>query len=217
MRSISPLLAGLMALLLVLPAGVRAEVRLLAFGDSLVQGYGLPQGEGFVPQLEARLRDGGHEVSVINAGVSGDTSAGGLSRIGWSLAEDVDAVIVVLGGNDLLRGLDPGDTRENIGGILEEIRARGLPVLLAGMQAPGNYGAAYKEAFDGLYPALAEANGARLFPSFMAPLMGDPEAPDLAAARALLQPDGVHPNAEGVARIVEAMLPQVEAMLAEVE
>ncbi|PJE29232.1 arylesterase [Pseudooceanicola antarcticus] len=206
-----------MALLLVLPAGVRAEVRLLAFGDSLVQGYGLPQGEGFVPQLEARLRDGGHEVSVINAGVSGDTSAGGLSRIGWSLAEDVDAVIVVLGGNDLLRGLDPGDTRENIGGILEEIRARGLPVLLAGMQAPGNYGAAYKEAFDGLYPALAEANGARLFPSFMAPLMGDPEAPDLAAARALLQPDGVHPNAEGVARIVEAMLPQVEAMLAEVE
>lgn len=217
MRSISPLLAGLMALLLVLPAGVRAEVRLLAFGDSLVQGYGLPQGEGFVPQLEARLRDGGHEVSVINAGVSGDTSAGGLSRIGWSLAEDVDAVIVVLGGNDLLRGLDPADTRESIGGILEEIRARGLPVLLAGMQAPGNYGAAYKEAFDGLYPALADAKGARLFPSFMAPLMGDPEAPDLAAARALLQPDGVHPNAEGVARIVEAMLPQVEAMLAEVE
>lgn len=217
MRFISPLLAGLVALML-LPGAARAEpLRLLAFGDSLVQGYGLPQGEGFVPQLEAALRSEGREVTVINGGVSGDTSTGGLSRIAWSLSEDVDAVIVVLGGNDLLRGLDPADTRANMQGILDEIRSRDLPVLLAGMQAPGNYGAAYKGAFDGLYPALAEAEGITLFPSFMAPLMGDPEAPDLAAARALLQADGVHPNAEGVARIVEAMLPQVEAMLAEVE
>ncbi|MCA1337329.1 arylesterase [Pseudooceanicola marinus] len=193
------------------------SLQLLAFGDSLTQGYGLPQGEGLVPQLEGWLRERGQDVTVINGGVSGDTTAGGLSRIAWSLTPEVDAVMVTLGGNDLLRGLDPADTRANLNGILAEIAARDLPVMLVGMQAPGNYGAAYQQAFDNLYPELAEAHDAVYVPSFLAPLMGDPEAPDPAAARAFLQADGIHPNAEGVARIVEALGPQVEDLLARVD
>ncbi|WP_010141089.1 arylesterase [Oceanicola sp. S124] len=202
------------ALWLALPGAATAEeAKLLAFGDSLVQGYGLPQGEGFVPQLEGWLRTQGVEVSVVNGGVSGDTSAGGRSRIAWSLSGEIDAVVVVLGGNDLLRGLDPARTRENIAAILDEIRARDLPVLLVGMQAPGNFGAEYKQAFDGLYPELAEQYGAAFAPSFLAPVMGDPEAPDMAAAQARLQGDGIHPNATGVGLIVEALGPQVLELL----
>ena len=203
-----------------LPGAAMAQdepLQLLAFGDSLTQGYGLPQGEGLVPQLEGWLRERGQDVSVINGGVSGDTTAGGLSRIAWSLTPEVDAVMVTLGGNDLLRGLDPADTRANLDGILAEIAARDLPVMLVGMQAPGNYGAAYQQAFDSLYPELAEAHDAVYVPSFLAPLMGDAEAPDPAAARAFLQADGIHPNAEGVARIVEALGPQVEDLLARVD
>ncbi|WP_232618228.1 arylesterase [Pseudooceanicola marinus] len=210
------LLAGLWAL----PGVAAAQdepLQLLAFGDSLTQGYGLPQGEGLVPQLESWLRERGQDVTVINGGVSGDTTAGGLSRIAWSLTPDVDAVMVTLGGNDLLRGLDPADTRTNLDGILTEIAVRDLPMMLVGMQAPGNYGTAYQQAFDGLYPELAEAHDAVYVPSFLAPLMGDPEAPDPAAARAFLQADGIHPNAEGVARIVEALGPQVEDLLARVD
>ncbi|WP_412103252.1 arylesterase [Pseudooceanicola marinus] len=211
---------SLLAGLWVLPGAAMAQdesLQLLAFGDSLTQGYGLPQGEGLVPQLEGWLRERGQDVTVINGGVSGDTTAGGLSRIAWSLTPEVDAVMVTLGGNDLLRGLDPADTRANLNGILAEIAARDLPVMLVGMQAPGNYGAAYQQAFDNLYPELAEAHDAVYVPSFLAPLMGDPEAPDPAAARAFLQADGIHPNAEGVARIVEALGPQVEDLLARVD
>lgn len=194
-------------------AEAEGPVQLLAFGDSLTQGYGLPQGQGLVPQLEGWLTEQGRAVTVINGGVSGDTTAGGLSRIAWSLTPEVDAVLVILGGNDLLRGLAPEETRANLDGILAEITARDLPVMLVGMQAPGNYGAAYQQAFDALYPELAETYGAVFAPSFLAPLMGDPSAPDPAAARAFLQADGIHPNGEGVARIVATLGPQVETLL----
>ena len=196
------------------PARAEEQV-LLALGDSLTQGYGLEQGDGLVPQLEGWLRDHGHEVRVINGGVSGDTSAGGLSRVAWSLTPEVDAVMVALGGNDLLRGIDPADTRANLDGILEQVQGRGLPVLLVGMQAPGNFGAEYKARFDAIYPELAEARGALLLPSLMAPVLGDPAAPDLAGAAKWLQADGIHPNAEGVTRIVAALGPEVEALLAQ--
>ncbi len=187
------------------PAAAEEPVTVAALGDSLTQGYGLPEQDGFVPQLQAWLRaNGAPDVIVINAGVSGDTTAGGLARVDWTLTDDVDAVIVALGGNDLLRGLDPAESRRNLDGILSRIEERGLPALLAGLPAPANYGPEYQAAFDAMYPELAEAHGAALYPNFLAGL-GDGR--DLSAARALLQPDGVHPNAEGVAAVVDAIGP----------
>ena len=187
------------------------DLTLVALGDSLTQGYGLPVDEGFVPQLQAWLRAQGAAVTVVNAGVSGDTTAGGRARIDWTLTPEVDALIVALGGNDLLRGLDPATSRANLDAILSAAGARGLPVLLVGMQAPGNYGPAYKAAFDAMYPELAETHGAALADSFFGPLMEQGDDP--AALRAFMQPDGIHPNADGVARIVEGLGPQVLALL----
>lgn len=186
-------------------------ITLLAFGDSLTQGYGLPQEDGFVPNLEAWLRSEGADVRVINGGVSGDTTAGGAARIAWSLTPEVDAVIVALGGNDLLRGIEPAETKANLDVILAEITGRGLPALLVGMQATGNFGAAYKAEFDALYPALAEKYGLALYPQFMLALvqLGDRQR----VVRDYLQPDATHPNARGVARIVDAMGPSVLQVL----
>ncbi|MEO0381532.1 MAG: arylesterase, partial [Pseudomonadota bacterium] len=135
------------------------EVTIAALGDSLTQGYGLAVQQGFVPQLEEWLQDQGRDVAVINAGVSGDTTAGGLSRVDWTLTPEVDALIVTLGGNDLLRGIDPGVSRANLEGILSAATGAGVEVLLVGMQAPGNYGPDYKAAFDGMYPDLSAAYG----------------------------------------------------------
>ena len=185
------------------------QITIAALGDSLTQGYGLPPAQGFVPQLQDWLRAEGLEVEVLNAGVSGDTTAGGLARIDWTLTPEVDALIVALGGNDLLRGIDPATSRANLSGILE--RAGGLPVLLVGMEAPGNYGPEFKQAFDAMYPELAEQFGATLAPSFFEGF--EMEEADLAAARDLMQADGIHPNAEGVARIVEALGPRVLALV----
>ena len=202
--------AGLgLALILAAPAALAQQVTIAALGDSLTQGYGLPEADGFVPQLQAWLRGKGIEATVINAGVSGDTTAGGLARIGWTLSEDVDAVIVALGGNDVLRGIDPAASRANLDGILAEIGTRGLPVLLAGMRAPGNYGPDYKTAFDAMYPDLAEHHGAALYPFFLQGL-GDGEDPS--AVRPMMQPDGLHPNADGVAAIVRDIGPFVAAL-----
>lgn len=193
-------------------AAAAQAVTLAALGDSLTQGYGLPEEEGFVPRLQAWLRENGApEVTVINAGVSGDTTAGGLARVAWTLTEDVDGVIVALGGNDLLRGLDPAETRRNLDGILAEITGRGLPALLAGLPAPANYGAEYQAAFDAAFPALAAEHGALLYENFFA---GLGEGRDIGAVRAFMQPDGIHPNAEGVERIVEAMGPAVLELVA---
>jgi len=198
----------------VLPLAAMAEdVRILAFGDSLTQGYGLIESQGFVPQLDAWLEAQGAEVAVINGGVSGDTSAGGAARVDWSLTPDVDAMIVTLGGNDLLRGIDPSVTRDNIDTILTTAKANSVEVLLVGMQAPGNYGAEYKQAFDRLYPELAEKHGTLYAESFFEGL----GTPDPAQARDYFQADGIHPNAEGVRKIVEGLGPKVLALIDRVD
>ncbi len=198
------LLAGLFAV-----CGVAAkaeQVVIAALGDSLTQGYGLIEQEGFVPQMRAWLAERGADVRLINAGVSGDTTAGGAARVEWTLTPEVDGMIVALGGNDLLRGIDPAVARANLDSILQVAEDRDVEVLLVGMQAPGNYGPDYKAAFDAIYPDLAREYGALHAGSFFEGLAveGDP-----AAARDLMQPDGIHPNAEGVARIVAALGPQV--------
>lgn len=206
------------AAVLLAAAPVRADeapVTLLAIGDSLTQGYGLPQGEGLVPQLQAWLQAHGHRVSIVNAGVSGDTTAGGRARIGWSLTPDVQAVMIALGGNDLLRALPPAQTRANIDAMLSEVNRRGLPVLLAGLSAPGNYGPDYQNAFDAIWPEMAAAHGAVPVPDLLAPLGA--LSPEERAARGLMQADNIHPSAAGVKLVVEALGPQVETLLAQVK
>lgn len=191
------------------------EVTVLAFGDSLTHGYGLPPAEGFVPQLEAWLNAHSEDqVTVVNAGVSGDTTAGGKARIAWSLSDDVDVVIVELGANDLLRGIDPGASRANLDAVLAEISSRELPILLAGMPAPSNYGPDYQRDFDAIYPELAQKYGAVLYPNF---LSGLGQGTDLSQVRHLMQADGVHPNAEGVGKVVDAIGPTVLQLIGEVE
>ena len=195
-------------------SAVAAEpLTVVALGDSLTAGYGLAPDEGFVPQLQGWLTAQGQDVVVINAGVSGDTTAGGLSRLEWSLLPEADALIVTLGGNDMLRGVPPEESRANLEAILRGALARDLPVLLVGMQAPGNYGPDYKAAFDAIYPELAAQYGALLAPGFFSPLLEGGSDP--AALGALMQADGIHPNAEGVRRIVAGLGPQVVALLAE--
>lgn len=196
-------------------ASVAAEpVRLVALGDSLTQGYGLAQGEGLVPQLQAWLDAAGHDVIVINAGVSGDTTAGGLSRLEWTLADAPDAIIVALGGNDLLRGIDPANSRENLSAILARLEAEGIPALLVGLPAPGNYGPEFQAAFEAIYPELAQQHGAALHPDMLGPLTARQSAGETIGP--WMQADMIHPNAAGVAEIVAAMAPQVEALLARV-
>lgn len=183
------------------------EITIAALGDSLTQGYGLVPDQGFVAQLRDWLAARGQEVTVINAGVSGDTTAGGLARAAWTLTDDVDGMIVALGGNDVLRGLDPAASRENLAGILAAAEDRGVQVLLVGMEAPANYGQDYKTAFDGMYPELAGEYSTLLHPNFLQALTRDVDLPT-ALAR-YMQPDGIHPNAEGVSLIVEDIGPSV--------
>lgn len=185
-----------------------AGVRIAALGDSLTQGYGLPEVQGFVPQMQAWLKAAGSDAVVINAGVSGDTTAGGAARVGWTLSPDVGAMMVILGGNDMLRGIDPGVARANLETILQAAQAAEVKVLLVGMQAPGNYGPDYKTQFDALYPDLAAEYGALFAPSFFAGLQAE-VGDDPAALRPFMQGDGIHPNAEGVKRIVAALGPKV--------
>lgn len=187
-------------------------VTIAALGDSLTQGFGLVPEEGFVAQLEAWLTEQGAEVTLINAGVSGDTTAGGLSRIEWTLTPDVDAIIVALGGNDLLRGMDPAASRANLQGILQIATERNLDVLLVGMEAPSNFGADYKSAFDAIYPELARTYGVDLHPNFLGALTSrDDRAATLAQ---FMQGDGIHPNAAGVALIVQDIGPAVLELIA---
>ena len=181
-------------------------------GDSLTQGYGLPADLGLVPQLSGWLRDQGSDAVLVNAGVSGDTTAGGLSRIDWTLTPDVDALVVELGGNDLLRGLPPEEARRNLAGILDKARARGLPVLLVGLPAPGNYGPDYKAAFDAIWPDLSAEYGTLLMPDLMAPLRA---AADQGIPQDhLMQMDGIHPSEAGVSRIVPVLGPKVLDLVA---
>jgi acyl-CoA thioesterase-1 len=193
-------------------------VTVVALGDSLTAGYGLAdQSQGLAPQLEGWLQARGADVAVQNAGVSGDTTAGGLARVAWALGPEVDALIVTLGGNDLLRGIDPVASRGNLAGILKEAEARGLPVLLVAMKAPLNFGPEYKVAFDAMYGELAAEHGAVLAEDFFAGLRGAGADPaDPASMAAYMQPDGIHPNPEGVKLIVEELGPKVEELLAKV-
>lgn len=195
-------------------AAVAEPQTLVALGDSLTQGYGLSVDEGFVPQLQAWLNEQNAEVIVINAGVSGDTTAGGLARVGWTLGGgDVNAMIVALGGNDFLRGLDPAASRENLSGILKAAAEGGVKVLLVGMAVADNYGPDYRAAFEAMYPELAAEYGIALFSDFFEGLIA---AAGISEARAAyMQPDGLHPNAEGVRLIVEAIGPAVLELLRE--
>lgn len=188
------------------PVASAAEpVRLMAFGDSLTHGYGLPAGETFPEQLEAALRADGLNVEVLNAGNSGETTAGGLARLDWALADDPDAVILELGANDGLRGLDPGATYDNLDAILTRLTEdEGLPVLLAGMLAPPNLGSEYGEAFNAVYPRLAKKHDVPFYPFFLEGVAMQPE---------LNQSDGIHPNAEGVAEIVKRIKPHAIRLL----
>ena len=179
-------------------------VEIVALGDSLTAGLGLGPGESFPEQLEAALKARGHDVTVANAGVSGDTSTDGLARVEWSVPAEADIVIVELGANDALRGINPAVTRKALSEILAKLTGRGQTVLLAGMLAPRNLGEDYAKAFDPIYRQLAAEYKVRLYPFFLAHVAADP---------ALNQPDGMHPNAVGVAKIVEAMLPEVEALV----
>jgi acyl-CoA thioesterase-1 len=185
-------------------AGERPVV--LALGDSLTAGYGLPPGKAFPEQLQAALGEHGIDAKVINGGVSGDTSAGGLARLDWLLGDKPDLVIVELGANDGLRGLDPAITRDNLDRIITRLDETGAQVLLAGMVAPPNMGADYGEKFASLYPALAQKHGTAFYPFFLDGVAMDP---------ALNQQDGIHPTAEGIAVIVGKMLPVVIGGLAE--
>ena len=186
-------------------------VTIAALGDSLTQGYGLPPDEGFVPQLEAWLTQNGVDAKIINAGVSGDTTAGGLSRIEWTLTPEVDAVIVALGGNDLLRGIDPAVSRANLEGILGVTSARDLPVLLIGMNSPSNYGPEFEAAFNAMYPELAAEFGALLHSNFLGALAAEEDIQ--AALSEFMQNDGIHPNGKGVTLIVEDIGPKVAELV----
>ena len=205
--------------LLGLTVPAQAEgVDILALGDSLTQGYGLPAEEGFVPQLQAWLDAEGVEAKIVNAGVSGDTTAGGRARVDWTLTPEVDAMIVTLGGNDMLRGLDPAQARGNIDDILAAAKRAEVEVLLVGMSAPGNYGAGYKADFEALYPDLAEAHGTQFYPDFFTGLLAEEKGAASARSETVqryFQGDGIHPNAEGVALIVEDIGPAVAELAAQ--
>lgn len=180
-------------------------VRIVALGDSLTAGYGLPAGQAFPDKLAKALAVNGFAVSLTNAGVSGDTVAGGLARLDWSVPDGTDAVIVELGANDALRGIDPKITRAGIAEILGRLKARGIEVLLCGMLAPRNMGADYAAEFDAIYPELAKSYGVTLYPFFLDGIATDAK---------FNQPDGVHPTAAGVDEIVRRIFPRVEDLIA---
>lgn len=186
-------------------AHAQAPVKIVAFGDSLTAGYGLPDNEGFVPRLQAALDAKGIAADVQNAGVSGDTASDGLARLDWSVPEGTDAVILELGANDMLRGLKPEATREALDAILRRLGARHIAVLLCGMRSAPNLGPEYGTAFERIYPELAAKYDVPIYPFFL-----DGVAADLK----LVQHDGLHPNAAGVDGIVTRILPKVEALIA---
>jgi acyl-CoA thioesterase I len=185
------------------PAAAQAA-RILAFGDSLIAGFGLPADQSFPAQLEKRLRADGIDVHVVDAGRSGDTTAGGLARLDWSLADKPDLVILELGANDMLRGIPPSLVRANLDKMIGKIKASGAKLLLVGMRASPNWGEKYQKEFDRLYPELARTHGVALYPFFLDGVAMDPE---------LNQPDGIHPNRRGVALIVERIAPRVADLL----
>lgn len=182
-------------------------VTLVALGDSLTAGYNLPASDAFPARLEAALRERGHDVTIVNAGVSGDTASGGRDRVDWSVEDGTDGVIVALGANDMLRGLDPARTRAALEDTITRLQERDIAVLLAGMMAGRNMGPDYAEQFDAIYPELAEQHGVMLYPFFLEGVAGE---------ASLNLDDGIHPNPDGIAVMVEQMLPVVEEFIAEI-
>ncbi|HXI86810.1 MAG TPA: arylesterase [Parvularculaceae bacterium] len=179
----------------------RAPFRLIMLGDSIAAGYGLAADQALPARLEAALRARGLAVNIINAGVSGDTTSDALARLDWALGTGADGVLIELGGNDLLQGVDPQTTKANLKAIIERVKAQGLFVLLVGMRAPGNYGAAFAKDFDAIYPALAEGEGIPLYPFLLE---------GVATTPSLSQRDGIHPNKDGVNKIVSNLAPFIE-------
>ncbi|WP_415776484.1 arylesterase [Sneathiella sp. HT1-7] len=178
--------------------------RIVAVGDSLTAGYGLPTGEDFVTRLETALQAKGYNVKIENAGVSGDTTAGGLQRLDWAIGNGADFIILELGANDALRGIEPEETRRNLSQIIELIQKKDIPILLTGMKAPPNMGSEYANAFDQIFPDLARKYKTNYYPFFLEGVAADP---------ALNQDDYIHPNAEGVKVIVGNMLPYVTELI----
>ena len=174
------------------------KTTIVAFGDSLTAGYNLPPDKSFPAQLEKSLRSEGYNVTILNAGVSGDTTAAGLARFDWAVPQNVAGAILELGANDALRGINPTESHANLSAILKKLKARKIPTLLMGMRAPGNWGAAYTKEFDAMYAKLARQYGATLYPFF---LEGVALKPELNLA------DGMHPNAAGIAEIVKRVQP----------
>jgi acyl-CoA thioesterase-1 len=198
------LFAALTLVVLTAAGAAAAPVTILALGDSLTAGLGVGPSEAFPARLEAALKAKGHDVKVINAGVSGDTASDGAARLDWALAEPVDAVIVELGANDALRGLPVTQAEQALDRLLSALAEKKLPVLLAGMKAPPNMGQEYQTAFDGMYRRLADKHGVQLYPFFLDGVAADPK---------LNQADGMHPNPAGVDVIVARILPSVEQLL----
>ena len=196
-----------LALLALIPARAFADpLTIVALGDSLTAGYMLPPDDGFPEQLQAALKERGYDdVTVVNAGVSGDTTSGGLSRLDWAVGPDADAVILELGANDALRGIDPAITRKNLEEMIARLKKRGLPILLAGMYAPPNLGKEYAARFDPIYPELAGEYDLILYPFFLDGVAADP---------ALNLGDGLHPTSQGVRDIVTRIMPYVEKLIA---
>ena len=199
--------AGLLAITTVPSAGAGKTAKIVALGDSLTAGYGLPEKDGFVPRLQAALAAKGVAAEIANAGVSGDTAADGLARLDWSVPEGTDAVVLELGANDMLRGIKPEVTRAALDQILRRLTQRHIAVLLCGMRAAPNLGADYDHIFERIYPELAAEYGALLYPFFLDGVAGD---------LSLDQPDGLHPNAAGINVIVTRILPTVELLISHV-
>ena len=189
-------------------AALAEPIKLVGFGDSLMAGYQLPASDAFPVKLEAALKAKGHDVSVANAGVSGDTSSGGLARLDWSIPDGTQGVILELGANDALRGIAPEETEKNLDAMLTRLKERGIAVLLAGMLAPPNMGTDYEKRFNGIYQRLAEKHGVPLYPFFL----------EGVATKAELQiEDGMHPNPAGVDVMVATILPAAESFLKSIE
>ncbi len=207
MRLYGAIIVAFFVALIAAPASAQ-PVRIVAFGDSLLAGFGLRANESFPAQLEAALKKRGHDVQIANAGVSGDTTTGGLSRLDWSIQDGTEAVILVLGANDMLRGMDPELARKNLDAMIRRLKERKIEVLLGGMRAAPNLGADYAAKFDSMYAQLAKEHDVLIYPFFLDGVAGE---------RELNLNDGIHPTPKGVNLIVERIMPSVESLIERVK